>query len=355
MKRRKKIWAFVVFILIVSILFVLLVLLDGRVRLAVSSKPIGYELFIDSLFIGTTPIETKLLPGKHRASLKKGSKVYETAFVLEKPREKFIFDLETFIPYTEIIDGVKIDMIPVEGGCYNMGQPDPNITEIGCSDDEQPVHQVCLSDFYICKTEVTQALWEQLMETNPSKHLGRDFPVENITMDEIIIFLEKLNTRTGENYRLPTEAEWEYAARGGCKSMNYTYAGSDNLLEVGWFKANSDYETHETCKKKPNELGVYDMCGNVYELCIDYYKDDFYSISPIYNPVNDRIRTEKSFFTMTIGDMEFETYTIDHFSSFVERGGAYFCTGSFCRSCGRFCSKLDSSHAIGFRLAKSYK
>ena len=148
--------------------------------------------------------------------------------------------------------------------------------------DESSVHEVKLSDFSIGEMHVTQELWEAVMGSNPSWFIGKNLPVENVSWDDCQEFILKLNEKTKRNFRLPTEAEWEYAARGGNKSKGYKYAGSDNLDDVAWFNVNSDNKTHDVGLKKPNELGLYDMSGNVWEWCNDRY--GVYSSSSQYNP-----------------------------------------------------------------------
>ncbi len=139
-----------------------------------------------------------------------------------------------------------------------------------------------LSSYYIGQTEVTQALWKAVMNDNPSLLKGDKLPVENVSWDDCQTFITKLNQLTGENFRLPTEAEWEYAARGGKNNKGYKYAGSNNIGNVAWYASNSGAKTHEVATKQPNELGIYDMSGNVYEWCQDWYGD--YSSSSQTNP-----------------------------------------------------------------------
>ena len=180
------------------------------------------------------------------------------------------------------VGNVQFEMVHVEGGTFRMGATEEQGED--AYDDENPVHRVTLSSYLIGKHEVTQALWEEVMGSNPSYNKqGGDYPVEHVSWDDCQEFIEKLNARTGMEFRLPTEAEWEYSARGGNRSKGYKYAGSNNLDEVGWYGDNSDEHTHPVGRKKPNELGLYDMSGNVWEWCQDWYGD--YTEESQTNPV----------------------------------------------------------------------
>jgi formylglycine-generating enzyme required for sulfatase activity len=218
-----------------------------------------------------------------------------------------------------------IEMVFVNGGTFVMGNTDeenfPN---------EYPVHAVMLDDFYIGKYLITQAQWKSLMGGNPSKFKGDNLPVEMVSWDDVQTFIGLLNMRTDSRYRLPTEAEWEYAARGGAYTKGSKYSGSDNLDAVVWF--DEDVEgTRPVGKKQANELGIYDMSGNVEEWCSDWY-DNYDSISQV-NPEGP------------------ETGFIR-----VARGGCWDCDTVGCRVADRSFSTPDyHSRLCGFRLACSSK
>lgn len=219
-----------------------------------------------------------------------------------------------------IVNGVPFTMVKVEGGTFQMGN-------INGDENETPVHNVTLSDFYIGETEVTQALWKAVMGNNPSYFIGDSLPVENVNWDDCQEFIGKLNVLTGKTFRLPTEAEWEYAARAGSKSRGYKYSGSDILQNVAWYSDNSDSATHFVRMKSPNELGLYDMSGNVWEWCADWYGS--YSSAPQINPSGP-----------SSGDFR------------VLRGGSWTVFAKNCQLSHRYCSSSYSRHFnYGFRLA----
>ena len=171
------------------------------------------------------------------------------------------------------------ELIWVEGGTFTMGCLDGDCSEYG---GEEPAHEVTVSGFNIAKYPVTQEQWSAIMGNNQSYCLGEKHPVERVSWDDIQVFIQKLNTITGKNYRLLTEAEWEYAARGGKKNNHYKFSGSNNADAVAWYEMNSSRKSHPVGTKAPNELGIYDMSGNVWEWCSDWYAA--YSGDPQTNP-----------------------------------------------------------------------
>ncbi|MEZ4827058.1 MAG: SUMF1/EgtB/PvdO family nonheme iron enzyme [Bacteroidia bacterium] len=177
--------------------------------------------------------------------------------------------------------GFSFDMIFVEGGSFMMGGER--------YDREKPIHEVSLDNFYIGRYPVTQVLWKAVMNKEPEElsfpHPMR--PVENVSWEDCQAFINELNSKGDKTYRLPTEAEWEYAARGGKYSQGFTYAGSNSLFEVGWYDDNSQDITQPVGLKRPNELGIFDMSGNVYEWCQDWYGKDYYTQCARENIINN--------------------------------------------------------------------
>ena len=224
-------------------------------------------------------------------------------------------------------DGITIDMVKVEAGTFMMGATSEMQKPYN---DEKPVHQVTLTNnYYMGKYEVTQSLWQAVMGSNPSKFKGDDLPVERVSWNDCREFISKLNGLTGKKFRLPTEAEWEYAARGGKKSRGYQYSGSSNISDVAWYVDNSGLKTHPVGTKQANELGIYDMTGNVWEWCQDWYGS--YVSSSQTNPTGDVSGPRR-----------------------VGRGGSWYYNDRFCRSSFRYRDALGRRNGdLGLRLVLS--
>ncbi len=227
---------------------------------------------------------------------------------------------------TYTVNGVSFTMIEVRGGTFLMGATAEQGSD--AYDSEKPAHQVTLSDYYIGQTEVTQALWKAVMYgNNPSKHIGDNLPVEQVSWNDVQEFIWRLNDLTGAKFRLPTEAEWEFAARGGTKAHGNKYSGSNNIDFVAWYYDNSGQTTHPVATKAPNELGIYDMSGNVWEWCQDW-KGDYSSLSQT-NPTGPMTGSDR-----------------------VYRGGSAWLIAWFCRVSNRFYDTPDYRfYDLGFRLA----
>ena len=202
-------------------------------------------------------------------------KVNNVTSGLEKILDELKGAQETIGPHSNVktitIPGTDVSfrMVRVNGGTFMMGA---NKGDIDAYDNEKPSHEVALSDYYIAETQVTQALWQAVMGVNPSRFKGDpNRPVECVSWNECQKFIEQLNKLTGMTFHLPTEAQWEFAARGGNKSNGFKYAGGDLIKKVAWYEDNSEEKTHPVAQKDANELHLYDMSGNVWEWCQDWY------------------------------------------------------------------------------------
>jgi len=222
------------------------------------------------------------------------------------------------------INGKEYKMVKVEGGTFDMKEKVPS-GFLGLSSKEV-VQRTTLSTYYIGETQVTQALWKAVMGKNPSRFKGDNLPVECVSWDDCQTFISNLNSLTGKRFRLPTEAEWEFAARGGNKSNHTQYSGSNNLDEVAWCERNSGGKTHPVATKRPNELGIYDMSGNVWEWCNDWYGD--YSNTAQNNPTGPNSGTFR-----------------------VNRGGSWFDYARHCRVSFRYYyTPVHRNFLLGLRL-----
>jgi len=184
----------------------------------------------------------------------------------------------------------EIEMIFVKGGKFKMGCLDE---QESCVNDERPRHEIKLKDYHIGKYPVTQKQWWSVMGVNPAHKEGGNLPVEQVSWDDVQEFIKRLNVLTGKKYRLPTEAEWEYAARGGAQSNGQKFSGHKFLHDVAWYDYNSFGSTQPVGAKEPNELGVYDMLGNVWEWVGDWYDRYYYKDSPIKNPTGPKYGNER--------------------------------------------------------------
>ena len=294
------------------------------------TAPEGADIYIDNQKAATTRYEGNLAYGDHTIYAAQAGKKTDVR-TLNVPMGSGALqtiNLAFMEAKTFTVKGVQFTMMPVEAGTFTMGATSEQVNPYG---DEKPTHQVTLTNnYYIGQTEVTQALWKAVMGSNPSNFKGDNRPVEKVSWNDCQTFITKLNKRTGQNFRLPTEAEWEYAARGGKKSQGYQYSGSNNLNEVAWYTDNSSSHTHDVATKRPNELGVYDMSGNVWEWCQDWYGS--YSSTSQTNP----------------------TGPTSGWSYRVFRGGRWYDGARNCRSSNRSGNSPGGTYGdVGLRLVLS--
>ena len=240
----------------------------------------------------------------------------------EHERLQFLVDTRPLSDQTFTVDGVSFTMVGVQGGTFTMGATSEQGNRAG--DGNKSAHSVTLSSYYIGQTEVTQELWKAVMGSNPSRFKGAKRPVEKISWYDCQDFIQKLNAKTGKSFRLPTEAEWEYAARGGNRSQHYKFSGGNTLGDVAWYDCKKSYDV---ATKRANELGIYDMSGNVWEWCSDWYGD--YSSSSQRNPQGPAWGSDR-----------------------VYRGGSWLSNARGCRvsARGRDSARYRNDH-LGLRLA----
>ena len=309
--------------------------------LIVDGSPADVDVYVDGKKVGTSPLfVSELLIGTHTIRLEKdGYDQQEKSVQIAENQESMLdFTLTKTVAKAPIVpaapqggtvetitvNGVSFNMIKVQGGTFTMGATSEQGSDVG--NDAKPAHKVTLSDYYIGETEVTQELWQAVMGSNPSNFSGTNLPVERVSWDDCQTFVKKLNQLTGKNFRLPTEAEWEYAARGGQKSRGYKYAGSNILSDVAWYTDNSGYNTHPVKQKQANELGLYDMTGNVHEWCQDW--SGSYSSNAQTNPTGPSSGSNR-----------------------VNRGGGWVNSASYCRVAYRYdFSPGNRCSDLGFRV-----
>ena len=314
-----------------------LVILSSSIGLACNYKISGYELSL------------AYDDGDSAIFVRKG-KLEEYKVKVEKAKAEEV---------RRAVEQLSKQMVLVSGGTFTMGCTAEQGNE--CESDEKPAHSVTVGDFSISKYEITQTLWYAVMGENPSDFKGDgNLPVESVSWNDVQKFIQKLNGIAGKKYRLPTEAEWEYTARGGNKSKGYKYSGSNNIEDVGWYVGNAgdkpmnneemtqlflsgkydeyvkklndnNNKTHPVGTKRPNELGLYDMTGNVWEWVSDWYGENYYSSSPGSNPTGPASGSRR-----------------------VGRGGSWYSGAGDCRVSNRIIHSPDYRHYfLGFRLAVS--
>ena len=317
-------------------------------NLNVNYKPAQSEVWMDGRRLGSTPdVFRNLLVGQHQVEIRKEGYTTkkETVTIADVQTAMLTGSLErqqtaqsqnqvqTTVSSasgsaieTITVNGVSFNMVRVDGGTFTMGATAEQGSDVGS--DEKPTHQVTLSSYSIGETEVTQALWQAVMGSNPSKYKGTQKPVEQVSWNDCQEFIQNLNQLTGRKFRLPTEAEWEYAARGGSKSRGYKYSGSNNIDDVAWYTTTTnDKGTRNVKTKQANELGLYDMSGNVWEWCQDWYGS--YSSGAQTNPTGALSGSRRVF-----------------------RGGSWNYYASYCRSSYRYYFTPTSwGHNLGLRLA----
>ncbi|MBX3239213.1 MAG: formylglycine-generating enzyme family protein [Chitinophagaceae bacterium] len=243
---------------------------------------------------------------------------------IKKNKNKPTLEINAAAISRAFLDSIELNMVWVTGGSFIMGD---NMGEI----DEKPAHEVVINGFAISKYQVTQRQWGVIMGNYESDYkICGECPIDNISWRDAQEFIRRLNLITGKHYTLPTEAEWEFAAKGGKDGKGYRFSGSDNIDEVGWHAGNSERHPHPVGEKEPNELGLYDMTGNMWEWCQDRYTKFYYEENIKYSPEGP-----------------------SEGSGRVRRGGSWFTSARNCRTSARSSVKEDyKDNSITFRLAQ---
>ncbi len=321
----------------------------------VSATPTAYDvtfscnvptatLYIDGNNYGTPSGTRTLKTGNHSIRLTaEGYEDYQTTISVSGSSHSYSFEMKKKAPVTSFtrsgdniiftVKDISFTMVYVEGGTFTMGATSEQGKD--AYKDEKPTHSVTLSSYYMGETEVTQALWEAVMGSPASYNggwtseygVGNNYPAYRVSWEDCQTFINRLNSLTGQQFHLPTEAQWEYAARGGSKSRGYKYSGSSDVGSVAWYDGNGSSTTHPIKTKSPNELGLYDMSGNVWEWCSDWYGS--YSSGSQTNPTGASSVSYRVF-----------------------RGGSWFNNARNCRvSYRRYSAPSGRSYNIGLRLA----
>ena len=311
---------------------------QGR-EYTITSDRNGDDVYIDGVRRGVTPLAVSLSFGNHDVELRRDGKTTKKTIAVSQSGTANVLHLAFGLTpqwqagisrsTKQVLQRLIDNMVEVKGGTFMMGATSEQGNE--AYSEEKPAHKVTLSNYHIGKYEVTQEEWEAVMGNNLSKFKGANKPVERVSWNDCQEFIKKLNDLTGLQFRLPTEAEWENAARGGNKSRGYKYSGSNTIGDVAWYYDNSSGTTHQVGTKRPNELGLYDMSGNVWEWCSDMYSSSYYSSSPTTNPTGP-----------TTGSFR------------VRRGGSWFSNAQSCRVSNRNDYNPGSGYSyIGLRLVCS--
>lgn len=297
-------------------------------QLYVESKPAGATVYVNDIKKGVTPLFINDVEwGRHHVRIEKNGYVTKEKDVWFDNNNSFTLDVTMILvckTKSFKVKGVTFDMLMVEGGSYMMGATKEQ--EQYAHDNEKPVHEVTVSSFYIGKYVVTENLWDAVMYgKKPKNNVSGEEPKTGITWNDAQSFINKLNKITKSKFRLPTEAEWQYAARGGKAGNGFVYSGSDNLSDVGWYDQNASNK-HRVATADPNELGIYDMSGNVIEFCSDYYGS--YSAEKQVNPKGPATGNKR-----------------------VVVGGSYSSGSKLCRVSSRIAMAPDKRYGdCGFRL-----
>ena len=293
-------------------------------KIAIHSTPSGLEVYLDSIRVGLTPFDTTLTTGNHSVRLQRGVQKIIKNINVVKARGETTYDFDlTPKSFTESVNGINFTMVYIKGGSFRMGTNDGRSIE-------KPVHSVDINGFYMCEIEVTQALFKSVMEYNVSNNKGDELPAERVCWNETQEFIQKLNTITGKNYRLPTESEWEYCASTSPSGTKSTWSGTNNEKKLGdfaWYGDNSGGKTHPVKQKLANEWGLYDMTGNVWEWVSDWFGE--YSNNAHNNPTGPSSGTTR-----------------------VNRGGGWDDDGPYSRATNRDDNNPEEHFStVGFRIA----